>query len=277
MPDTLRLSLDVTGDARDVVLSDLSDLGFDAFQETDAGLDAFVSALAWPALEESVSLLLASHDLEAETETIPDRDWNAEWEAALQPIEAGPFVVAPSWTDIPDALADREILRIDPKMAFGTGYHETTRIVLGLLAKARPRGRVLDVGTGTGVLALAALKLGADAAIGVDIDEWSVANGQENAALNGLGDRLEVRRGSLEVVPERDFDVVVANIIRSILEPLIPGLVERAAQSASVVLSGLLGTERGHMVGVLEEHGFGLEAEASENEWWGGVFRGIRD
>ena len=275
MPDTLRLSLAVAGGARDLVVADLSDLGFDAFQETDGGLEAYVAAPAWPALEESVSFVLARYDLEAETETIADRDWNAEWEAALRPIEAGPFVVAPSWTDVPDEFAGREVLRIDPKMAFGTGHHETTRIVLGLLPAARPRGRVLDVGTGTGVLALAALRLGAESAVGVDVDEWSATNGAENAALNGLADRLEVRHGSLEVVPERGFDVVVANIIRSILEPLVPGLVARAAPGGSVVLSGLLTTERDRTVGVLEDVGFALEAEATENEWWGGVF--VRD
>ncbi len=271
MPDTLRLSLPATGPVRDALVANLSDLGFHAFEETDDSLVAYLPAPAWDAdLEAAVAALAPS--LEAETEIIEDRDWNAEWEAALQPIEAGPFVVAPSWTEIPDALASREVLRIDPKMAFGTGYHETTRIVLGLLPKTRPRGRVLDVGTGTGVLALAALRLGAETAIGVDIDEWSVANGMENATLNALEGSLEVRHGSLEVVPERTFDVVIANIIRSILEPLVPGIVERTAADGTIVLSGLLGTERDRMVGVLEAEGFVLESEASENEWWGGVF-----
>ena len=277
MPDTTRLSLAVASDARDLLVADLSDLGFEAFQETDDGLEAYVPSSAWPTLEDAVSALLASRDLEAKTETIADRDWNAEWEAALRPIEAGPFVIAPSWTEIPPELAGRDVLRIDPKMAFGTGYHETTRLVLSLLPAARPRGRVLDVGTGTGVLALAALRLGAESAVGVDVDEWSVANGTENAALNGLEGALEIRRGSLEVVPERGFDVVVANIIRSILEPLLPGVVERAAPGGAVVLSGLLGTERDRVLEVAAPLGLALEAEATENEWWGGVFSASGD
>ena len=210
-----------------------------------------------------------------EAEIVPDQDWNATWEASLQPIDAGPFVVAPSWTEISPEYAGRRVLRIDPNMAFGTGYHETTRIVLRLLDDVVPEGgRVLDVGTGTGVLAIAALLLGARSAIGVDIDPWSVANGRENAAMNGVEENVEVREGSVDVVPETGFDLAVANIIRSILEPMLPAIVERTALGAPIVLSGLLATEREHVVGVMEGMGLQIETEATENEWWGGVFRG---
>ena len=274
MPDTLRLTLAVD-DGRETLVADLADLGFDAFEEAD-DLVAYAPAARWDGpTQEAVARLLDARGVgpgAMDAQVVADRDWNAEWEAGLQPIEAGPFVVAPSWTEVPTPLAGRRVLRIDPKMAFGTGYHETTRIVLRLLAEAEPRGRVLDVGTGTGVLAIAALVLGADSAVGVDVDPWSVTNGRDNAALNDVGDRFEVREGSLEVVPERGFDVVVANIIRSILEPLIPGLIERAAPDAPLVLSGLLTTERDHTIAVLARLGYVLEAEASENEWWGGRF-----
>lgn len=277
MPDTLRLSLAVPDDAHDALVADLSDLGFDAFEEQADRLIAYAPASRWDLpTNEAVAHLVrqwGGDEAATEAEIVGDRDWNAEWEATLQPIEAGPFMIAPSWADVPPTIGERALLRIDPKMAFGTGYHETTRIVLRLLADVVPDGgRVLDVGTGTGVLALAALKLGAGSALGVDIDPWSVANGQDNAEQNGLADRFEVREGSLDVVPEDGFDVVVANIIRSILEPLIPGLVARAAPTASIVLSGLLATERDRTVDLLETLGFAIEAEGSENEWWGGRF-----
>ncbi len=275
MPDTLRLTLHPPDHAREPLVADLADLGFDAFEDDGDALVAYATVARWdgPTQEAVARLADASDAGLVETEVIGDRDWNAQWEASLQPIEAGPFVVAPSWTDVPPELAGRTVLRIDPKMAFGTGYHETTRVVLRLLADVvPPGGRVLDVGTGTGVLALAALKLGASSAIGVDIDPWSVANGHENAALNGHQGDFEVREGSLDVVPETGFDLVVANIIRSILEPMLPGLVERAAGRAPVVLSGLLVTEREHVVGVMSDLGVTLRSEGLENEWWGGVF-----
>lgn len=279
MPDTLRLTLAVPDDgAREPLLADLADLGFDAFEEHDDALVAYAPAPRWDGLtREAVAGLLRQRGLDADAldeEIVADRDWNAQWEASLQPIEAGPFVVAPSWTEVPPDLAAATVLRIDPKMAFGTGYHETTRIVLRLLSGVVPEGgRVLDVGTGTGVLAIAALCLGARSALGVDVDPWSVANGEENAALNGVAEAFEVREGSLEVVPESGFDLVVSNIIRSILEPMLPLLAEKATAQAPVVLSGLLTTERDHVVGVMAGLGYALRAEAAENEWWGGVWR----
>jgi len=279
VPDTLRLSLPVPDDAREALVADLADLGFDAFETDGDALVAYAPAPRWDGLtREAVAHLLRQSGIDEaalDAEIVPDQDWNATWEASLRPIDAGPFVIAPTWTEIPPELARRRVLRIDPKMAFGTGYHETTRIVLRLLDGVVPDGgRVLDVGTGTGVLAIASLLLGARSAIGVDIDPWSVANGQENATRNGVGDDFDVREGSLDVVPETGFDLAVANIIRSILEPLLPGIVERTVPGAPVVLSGLLGTEREHVVHVMRDLGLELEAEATENEWWGGVFRG---
>jgi len=278
MPDTIRLTLAVPDDGlRDPLLADLADLGFDAFEEQPEALVAYAPAPRWDGLtRDAVAALLRPlglNELAITEEIVPDRDWNAEWEAALTPIDVGPFVVAPTWADLPPGQDPSTVLRIDPKMAFGTGYHETTRIVLRLLAEVTPPdARVLDLGTGTGVLAIAAIKLGASSAIGVDVDPWSVTNGAENAALNGVSKRLEVREGSLEVVPEEGFGLVVANIISSILVPMLPMLVAKAAPDAPVVLSGLLTTERDRIVDVMTGLGYALTAEAAENEWWGGAW-----
>lgn len=273
MPDTLRLALPVGDDGPEPLVAALADLGFDAFEEADDGLVAYAPAPRWDAVtREAVAALLRARDLDEAAlheEVVPDQDWNATWEASLQPVEAGSFVIAPTWADLSPALASRTVLRIDPKMAFGTGYHESTRLVLRLLPSVVVQGaRVLDVGTGTGVLALGALQLGAASAIGVDIDPWSVANGAENAERNGLADRFEVREGSLEVVPEVGFDLVLANIIRAVLEPMLPDLVRIAAPAAAIVLAGLLRTERETMLEAAAASGLVLVDEGTENEWW---------
>ena len=279
MPDTLRLSLAVPDDGtRDTLVADLSDLGFDAFEETPDGLVAYAPAPRWDGVtRESVAHLLRARgepDVELREDVIADQDWNATWEASLQPIEVGTFVVAPTWADLPAASDGKTVLRIDPKMAFGTGYHESTRLVLRLLPDVVPDGgRVLDVGTGTGVLAIAALALGARSAIGVDIDPWSVTNGRENAAINGVASRLDLREGSLETVAETGFDLVLANIIRAVLEPMLPDLAALTTPGGTVVLAGLLATERERMLAAAEAAGLRLLADDTENEWWACALR----
>lgn len=274
MPDTLRLTLTVSPDAREALVADLADWGFDAFEETDDGVVAYAPVARWDATtREAVDRRVGGAGWHAET--VEDQDWNATWEASLEPVVAGPFVVAPSWADLGPEHEGLTPLRVDPKMAFGTGYHESTRLVLRLLPDVvRPGARVLDVGTGTGILSIAALALGAASALGVDIDPWSVTNGDENAARNGVGDRFEVREGSLDVVPEDAFDLVLANIIRSVLVPMLPDLVQKAAPGAPVVLAGLLVTEREALLDAAGGAGLALDREASENEWWACVLRG---
>ena len=268
MPDTVRLTIPAPPEAHEALVADLADWGFDAFEEADGAVVAYAPAARWDGpTREALGRRLGGAGWDEEV--VADQDWNATWEASLRPVVAGPFVIAPSWADTEPGHAGLRRLTIDPKMAFGTGYHESTRLVLRLLpGVVRPGARVLDVGTGTGVLALAALAVGASSALGVDVDPWSVTNGTENATLNGMDDRFEVREGSLDVVPETGFDLVVANIIRSVLVPMLPDLRAKAVPGAPVVLAGLLKTERDAVLEAAGGAGLALEHEASENEWW---------
>ena len=272
MPDTLRLAVPVLPDLRDVLTARLAAAGFEAFEDTPDGLAAYAPAgtVDRAALADA---LVATGVHTADETTLPDQNWNAAWEATIQPTRVGPFVVAPTWAELPPDLAALAVLRVDPKMAFGTGYHESTRLALGLLAPRVPQGgRVLDVGAGTGVLALAALATGAASAVGVDIDPWSVENARENAAINGVADRFENRLGSIEEIPETGFPLGLANILRSILVPMMPDLAARVAPGGTLVLAGILNTERETMVDVCAANGLALDAEATENEWWAGAW-----
>lgn len=268
MPDTLRLAVSVAPVAREALVARLADAGFTAFEETPHALVAYatVGTIDRGAAEEALRLAGAP---DADETTIADRNWNADWEATIQPTRVGPYVIAPTWATLPPDLAALTVLRVDPKMAFGTGYHESTRLVLRLLdGRVPPGGRVLDVGAGTGVLALAALTSGAASAIGVDIDPWSVENARENAELNGVADRFENRLGSVEEVPETGFDLVFANILRSILVPMMPDLAARVAPGGTLILAGILQTERATMLAATVANGLRLAEEATENEWW---------
>ncbi|GAB5537763.1 MAG: 50S ribosomal protein L11 methyltransferase [Rubricoccaceae bacterium] len=280
LPKTVALTLSVPDPLREPLIAELADLGFDAFEETDDALRAYIPAPGWDAVaREAVDRWIRGAGLASEAiteEVIEDQNWNETWEKSIQPIEVGPFIVAPTWAEVPDG--GRTVLRIDPKMAFGTGYHETTRLALKLLADRVPEGaRVLDVGTGTGILAIATLLRGASSAVGVDIDPWSVTNGRENAALNGVADRFEVREGSVEAVPETGFTFGIANIIRSILQPLLPEIAARLVPEAPFIVGGLLQTERDTFVDALAEVGYQPVEEATENEWWSAECRRVND
>ena len=271
---TLALTLRVPDDVHDALVAELADLGFDAFESEAGRLLAYAPAARWdgPAREAVARALdgLGAAPGAMTEETLPATDWNARWEASVAPIEAGTFVVAPTWT-APDA-GGRHLLWVDPKMSFGTGHHPSTRLCLRLLSAdgaVVPGERVLDVGTGTGVLALAALRLGAAHALGVDTDPWSVTNALENAARNGLADRVTVREGSVELVPDgAAYGLVVANILRSVLLPMLPELAARLAPGGRLILAGLLRAERAEVEHALAAVGLAVADHAGEAEWW---------
>jgi ribosomal protein L11 methyltransferase len=201
-------------------------------------------------------------------ERIQEQDWNAQWEATITPIRASKhFVIAPTWAPFLPGPGDI-VLRIDPKMAFGTGYHESTRLVLRFLEKyCRPESRVLDVGTGTGILAIAAAKLGAANIIALDRDPWAVDNALENVKANLVRDRVEIRFGGLEVVTEREFDLIAANIHTDVIAAMMNEFVVRMRGGARLLLSGLLREDQHQMIEVVQKFNLKVVDTASENEW----------
>jgi ribosomal protein L11 methyltransferase len=272
---TLALTVRLPERYHEFLIAELSDLGFTAFEEGTEAITAYGPAERWDDVgRQQVEGWLYGHGLpiELSEEVAPEENWNARWEASIEPLPVGRFLIKPTWHPVPPEHADKVILEIDPKMAFGTGYHPSTRMALRFLPGIVQEGaRVLDAGTGTGVLALAALKLGADHAIGFDIDPWASVNAAENAERNGLAERFEVREGSLEVVPERGFDLVLANINRNTLIDMLPVLAEWTVPGGYIVLAGLLREDRRAVLAAAEAAGLSLYDEASEAEWWSAV------
>lgn len=175
--------------------------------------------------------------LDGAWEPVAHRDWTAEWRKGLEPVTVGDVTVAPPWRrdDVP---ATGHGLVIEPGQAFGTGHHETTAACLGALQELDVRAkRVLDVGTGSGVLALAAALLGAAEVVAVDVDPVAVATARANARLNGLS--VDVRHGSLPAAGNRPFDVVTANLDTVTLTGLADGLAATLADGGTLVASGI--------------------------------------
>ena len=175
---------------------------------------------------------------------VADQDWSRSWRVWHRPAVVSPrLAIRPSFASLPSVPGQR-VLVLDPGQAFGTGAHASTRLVLGLLCgpllAALPGVRVLDAGVGSGVLALSALLLGAEAAIGFDLDRLAAAEARAHARCNGLEERLLVFTGPIEALGPGRFDLVLANLLRRELEPILPLLCQRVAAGGSLIVSGLL-------------------------------------
>jgi ribosomal protein L11 methyltransferase len=179
---------------------------------------------------------------------LANRDWLEEWKKTWQPVEVGRFVIAPPWTDVSDA-PDRIIIRIEPGMAFGTGTHETTRLCLDAIQKHFTGGSFLDVGTGTGILAIAAAKMFPDARIeACDTDAEAIEIARENAAANNV--EVEFRIGSVEETT-LSADLVCANLTADVILQILPNLI--GVTCGKLILSGILETQVEQIVNALPE------------------------
>ena len=172
---------------------------------------------------------------------VSDHDWLLEWKKGWQPVEVGErFIIAPPWVEISDAH-NRLVIRIEPGMAFGTGTHETTRLCLVAIEKHFAGGSFLDVGTGTGILAIAAAKMFPDAHIeAYDTDADAIAIASENARLNGVADRINFRVGTIEETTA-SADLVCANLTADVITAMLPSLI--SVTCGHLVLSGILDTQ----------------------------------
>lgn len=269
---TIELTAYVADDQQEFWIAELADYDFDTFVQEDDHVKAYGPAASWDDTKrESLQAWLIGQGIETplEERLFEPADWNRQWEEALQPIAVGPFLIRPTWTETPAAYTQHTLIQIDPKMSFGTGYHESTRLVLRFLPETVKAGdTVLDAGSGTGVLAIATIKLGATAALAFDIDEWAQENAVENFVLNDVADHITFRAGGIEVIPETGFDLVLANINRNVLEAYLSDFANKVRPQGHVILAGLLQTDRSRMLALAEPFGLHLANEATEGEWW---------
>lgn len=195
---------------------------------------------------------------------VAEHDWLEEWKQNWQPVEVGRFVIAPPWSNLPETH-DRIVIRIEPGMAFGTGTHETTRLCLQAIEKHFGGGSFLDVGTGTGILAIAAAKLFPDSHIeACDTDEMAITIARENAAANGVAHNIEFRVGSIDDATA-SADFVCANLTADVIVRLARTLVSLTC--GKLVLSGILETQIEMVQAALHECGISDVEVAQDGEW----------
>ncbi|NQT23938.1 50S ribosomal protein L11 methyltransferase [candidate division KSB1 bacterium] len=207
---------------------------------------------------------------------VPLEDWGRKWRESFGPLQVTKRIrIWPPWIEDPDP-PDGITLRIMPRMAFGTGSHETTQLCLELLEEnLQPGQSVLDVGTGSGILAIAAIRLGAEKATGVDVDPESFENAEENAGLNQVKDAIRFYCGDVTSIPELKADLILANINRTVLKQVIPQLSAFAYPETTFILSGLLETESDQMCRFLIHHEFEILTKRQKGEWIGFVIKSV--
>ena len=206
--------------------------------------------------------------------SIEEINWNEEWEKKINVIEINEkIVIKPTFREY-SPKENQLVITIDPKMSFGTGEHETTKLVLQLLDKHIGEAkRVLDVGSGTGVLGIAASLFGAEEVVGIDNDEWCIENGNENIALNNVESKVEVRLSEIENINDEPFDLILANINKHILLEIADSIFNLTIPEGKIILSGLLVTDREDILSAYSKYGLKLLEEKHLGEWIAIVFQ----
>jgi len=264
--------LPYSADASDILAAMAGEVGFETFEETETGLKGYIQQ----SLYDATSLQTAIEDFPFENTTISyevseaeDRDWNEQWEQeGFEPIIIADNLMIHDGRHLPDTIPNIAI-EIDAKLAFGTGTHETTRMICSTLLELHPKGRVLDCGTGTGILSICAIKLGAQEAIGYDIDEWSVDNARHNAVINQVDNRFQSLLGDASILNnvEGTFDLVMANINRNILLNDMPQFVSKMKTDATLILSGFYTDDCPILIEKAHELGLTLQSQKEDQQW----------
>ena len=213
---------------------------------------------------------------ECRFEKVPDTDWTLGWRSFFEPVyPTSRMAICPPWDRVPDPPGGFTIA-IDPQMAFGTGHHETTRLaLLGLEKKIITGDRVLDVGAGSGILSIAAVKLGAVEVMAVDVEAAAIENARANCILNGVDAKVVLEQHSVDRV-SGVFDVVVANIISSILLPMVPELAKRLEPEGCAILGGILHREHQALCTALHRANLVLDEMLEDSEWLCAIARKTR-
>jgi ribosomal protein L11 methyltransferase len=226
-----------TKDFQEVLIALLGEMGYEGFEQQDEQLLAYAGEEGFD--EAALRELLGAHGLSYTLQRIGERNWNAEWEANFQPVVVEGFCAIRAHFHPPMPEVEHELI-ITPKMSFGTGHHATTYMMLQAMRDIDLKGqRVLDFGTGTGVLAILAERLGAERIVAIDNDPWSIENAMENVAANGCT-RIEVLKKDRVVDVIGPFGVILANINKHVIVDQLPALVQQLEEGGVILLSGLL-------------------------------------
>ncbi len=252
----------------DVLIAHLSDLGFESFVESENGFLAYIQEEEYS--EDEIKLTFGDYQdifkIEFTTKVIPKQNWNKEWESNFQPIdvEGKCYIRAPFHEKKTGYLLD---IIIEPKMSFGTGHHDTTQLMIRILMLLNVKNQsLLDMGCGTGVLAITASMLGSNPIIAIDIDEWSYENTIENLAKNNINNVI-VNKGDAQILEGKTFHTILANINKNVLLNDMPIYKKALEENGNLILSGFFETDIKEIKENAENLGLKYEERYVSNQW----------
>ena len=269
----LNLTIQPVESGREVVLAVLSELGFESFVERERGLEAYIQESDWtPDLLDALYPLSENgFDIGWSLLAIPPENWNAVWESDFQPIVIeDKCAVRAHFHDPIDVPYE---LVITPKMSFGTGHHQTTYMMLNYLLQHPPKGHsLLDMGCGTGVLAILAEKLGALSINAIDVEPWCYQNTVENIATNGCKN-ITPAEGDRSQIPPKEFNTILANINMNVLLLDIPLYAEQLKEDGSLFLSGFFTQDIPAIESKANQYGLKLVDFQNKDNWVAAHFK----
>ncbi len=264
----IALNIAVEGaESSDIIVAELAEFPFESFQTEGAMLCAYIEQGALVDCKSQVDDVLAAMGVEGRYIAIETQNWNAVWESQFQAVEVDDRVVirAPFHAE---PTADVVDIVIMPKMSFGTGHHATTFLMCRAIVDMQLAGkRGLDMGSGTGVLAILAAKCGAESVDAVDIDDWAYDNSQENIATNGVEGVVNPILGGIEAIAGDSYDFILANINRNILLAQIEEYRKMLSSGGEIVMSGFLEQDVASIQSAGEQLGMMLVSRSDREGW----------
>ncbi|MFK7931933.1 MAG: 50S ribosomal protein L11 methyltransferase [Saprospiraceae bacterium] len=251
----------------EILIAMFSQQPFDTFEETEGGFGAYIPAKEYAdTVEAYVKELQRQFDFKYEVNHIPAQNWNAVWESNFQPILVDKFCGIRADFHPPLPHVQHELV-INPKLAFGTGHHETTWMMMKMLENRTLRNKkVFDYGCGTGILAILAAKLGATELDAVDIEEPSYENTLENIEINQVRG-ITTYLGTLETIPFRVYDLILANINRHVILDSFTALYQRLHRNGRLVISGILKSDEALILDAAKSHNWQFVQRLERGEW----------
>lgn len=267
MQKFLTLTVQCEANVSEFLMAELADIGFDSFLETEQGFEAcqdlnnFDKAIT-EALLEKYQLPKSNYTFEE----VAQQNWNAQWESSFEPVVINDKLRIRAPFHLADPSFEYELI-IQPKTSFGTGHHETTASILELMLSIDfNHKKVFDYGSGTGILAILAKKLGADFLVANDIDDWAAENIKENVGLNQVSD-IQFIHGDLSMVEEKGFDIILANINRNVLQASMKEMAKRLNKNGQLIISGFYEADLSVLEESIQEAGLLVQTYLTKNNW----------